>query len=255
MKFYLGLHQPSDAELIRHPVFVSCMRLIGRKKPLAHDDWLMDSGGFTMISKNGAYTVTEKQYLECIQRHSPKVAFCQDWMCEAFILKKTGLTITEHQRRTLESYLSLRGKDDRIRPVLQGWTPDDYCRHLEMYSKAGAPMDQLFGVGTVCSRNGDPRAIVEIMMGLKLMEPRIQLHGFGVKTKSLAEAKGLLASADSMAWSSRGRRAKLCAWCGKKSCANCLEFALLWRKKVLCMCSTNLTEGAWGNVCLTHTEK
>jgi hypothetical protein len=93
MKFYLGLHQPADAELTRHPVFMSCMRLMDRKKPLVHDDWIMDSGGFTMISKHGAYTVTERRYLECIRRHSPKMAFCQDWMCEPFILKKTGLAI------------------------------------------------------------------------------------------------------------------------------------------------------------------
>lgn len=235
MKFYLGLHQPSDAEKTRHPVFISVARLLTRKKPVDHDDWMMDSGGFTMISKHSRYTISEDQYLACIRRHSPALAFCQDWMCEEFILKKTGLTIEEHQLRTLRSYLSLSEKEPKIRPVLQGWALDDYWRHIEMYERAGVRLDQLFGVGTVCSRNGDPLTIFGIMFGIKLAVPEMQLHGFGVKAEALAACSELLFSADSMAWSSRGRRAKLCSWCDKGSCANCLEFALLWRKKVLAL--------------------
>lgn len=235
MKFYLGLHQPADAEKIRYPAFISVARLLTRVKPVDHGDWLMDSGGFTMISKHGRYTISEEQYLACIRHHNPKLAFCQDWMCESFILAKTGLTIEDHQRRTLDSYLSLSAKEPRIRPVLQGWGMFDYWRHIEMYEKAGVRLDQLFGVGTVCSRNGDPLLIFGIMLGIKLAAPQMQLHGFGVKTEALAMCAPLMASADSMAWSSRGRRSKLCAWCRKGSCANCLEFALLWRKKVLAM--------------------
>lgn len=235
MKFYLGLHHASDAERTRVPVFMSVTQLIKRVRPVDHADWMMDSGGFTMISKHGRYTISEKEYLDCIRRHNPTLAYCQDWMCEGFILKKTGLTIVEHQRRTLESYLSLSAKEPRVRPVLQGWNLLDYWRHMEMYDKAGVGLNQLFGVGTVCSRNGSPLTILGIMLGIKAAYPQIQLHGFGVKTEALALCASLLASADSMAWSSRGRRSKICKWCPNKNCANCLEFALLWRKKVLHM--------------------
>lgn len=235
MKFYLGLHQPGDAEKIRLPVFVSMARMIGRKAPLKHDDWIMDSGGFSMISTNGRYTVSEQQYLSCIRNHNPALAFCQDWMCEPFMLQKTGLTIHEHQRRTVDSYISLHAQDGRIRPVLQGWHSDDYLRHIEMYDRAGVSLEQLYGVGTVCSRNGDPGTILQILATIKAAAPKMQLHGFGVKTESLSTCAALLASADSMAWSSRGRRTKVCAWCDKQSCANCLEFALLWRRNVLAM--------------------
>jgi hypothetical protein len=233
VKFFLGLHQPADAEKTRVSVFISMARLINRKKRLDHDDWIMDSGGFTMISKHGNYTVSEDQYLACVERHNPTHAFCQDWMCEEFILKKTGLSVKEHQNKTIESYLSLSKRDDRIRPVLQGWLLNDYLDHIGMYVNSGINMDQLFGLGTVCSRNSKPNEIFEIVAGIKRSHPEIRLHGFGVKTESLAMCAGLLESADSMAWSSRGRRMKLCPDCDIKSCANCLEFALLWRKRIL----------------------
>ena len=137
--------------------------LANRKKPLDHDDWIMDSGGFTAISKHGKYVMTRKQYLECIQHHSPLYAFCQDWMCEDFMLKKTGLTIEEHQKRTTTNYLKLVWEDNRIRPVLQGWSGSDYCRHAEMYHKNGVEMNQLFGLGTVCSRNSKPEIVQKLV--------------------------------------------------------------------------------------------
>jgi hypothetical protein len=193
----------------------------------------MDSGGFTMLLNHGRFTVSEGEYLEHIDRHNPRRAFCQDWMCEPFILEKTGLTIRDHQERTLDSYLSLSAQDSRIAPVLQGWGPSDYVRHVRMYEDAGVALDQLFGLGTVCSRNGSIESIQWILTNIKAVAPEIKLHGFGVKTTALSALHHVLDSADSMAWSSRGRRDKLCAWCGKRSCAHCLEYALLWRRKVL----------------------
>ena len=224
---------PSAAEKIKYPVFMSISCLKDRKSPLDHKDWMMDSGGFTMISQHGKYTISETEYIEHINRHNPLLAFCQDWMCEGFILKKTGLTIKEHQKRTLESYLSLSAKSDKMRPVLQGWYLEDYLRHLDMYANSKVDMSQLFGVGTVCSRNGNPRVILDLLSGIKRRVPEIQLHGFGVKTQALAMCAPLLYSADSMAWSFTGRMSKICDWCNKANCANCLEFALLWRRKIL----------------------
>ena len=233
MRFYLGLHQPADAEKINMPVFLSVARLLNRKKPLQHPCWIMDSGGFTMIAKHGMYTIGEDDYIDCINRHNANMAFCQDWMCEPFMLSKTGLTVKDHQRLTLCSYVSMASKCDKTRPVLQGWLLDDYKRHIDAHEKAGVDMKQLFGVGTVCSRNSDPNVIYNIISGIKEHYPGIQLHGFGVKSDALVAVKNLLTSADSMAWSSRGRRMKMCPDCGLNSCGNCLEFALLWRKKIL----------------------
>lgn len=202
----------------------------------------MDSGGFTMLLNHGRFVLSESDYLECLARHNPPRAFCQDWMCEPFILEKTGLTVRDHQERTLASYLSLSSIDNRISPVLQGWTPSDYAVHADMYQREGVDMSQVFGLGTVCSRNGSSNTICWILNSIKQVAPEIKLHGFGVKTTTLSTLHHMFESADSMAWSARGRRDKLCNWCGKRSCGHCLEYALLWRKKILSQLSPELKQ-------------
>ena len=240
MRFYLGTHQPAWIGQVNIPWFVSVMRLLDRKGriyPLGLPvTWCMDSGGFSQILAHGKYTVSEAQYLDVIERFSPPVAFCQDWMCEAVMLEKTGLTVREHQERTTASYLGMSYHSNIVRPVLQGWTPSDYVAHASEYARAGVDMTQLFGLGTVCSRNGSDDAPMMIVLALHDAFPGIRLHGFGLKTSALwnTAVTSRLESADSMAWSSRGRRMKLCPWeCKRQSCANCMEYALLWRRHVV----------------------
>lgn len=235
MKFYLGVHHPSKATIVNIPWFISVMSLRGRKSKLDCRDWMLDSGGFTQIGQHGEYQISEAEYLEIIERRQPNYAFCQDWMCEARILEKTGLTVTDHQQLTLESYLSMDKQSNFVQPVLQGWTPKQYADHVKMYQKAGVDMGKLFGVGTVCSRNNNAPVIHEILQCIQDACPNIRLHGFGLKTTAFMDwhIVSMLESADSMAWSLKGRYDKLCSWCPNKACQNCLEYALLWRKKVL----------------------
>ncbi len=56
-------------------------------------------------------------------------AAVQDWVCEPFMLKRTGLSVREHQRRTVASYLDLRSLAPEVPwvPVLQGWRPGIIC--------------------------------------------------------------------------------------------------------------------------------
>lgn len=75
MKFYLGLHHPSDAEKIKFPVFMSVNVLANRKKPLDHDDWIMDSGGFTAISKHGKIRYDKKAIFGMYPTPQPIVRF------------------------------------------------------------------------------------------------------------------------------------------------------------------------------------
>lgn len=51
MRFFVGLHQPSDAQHF-DAVFVSVNRLRNRKSDFRVRDWIMDSGAFTTIAKH-----------------------------------------------------------------------------------------------------------------------------------------------------------------------------------------------------------
>jgi hypothetical protein len=213
VKFYVGLHQPSDAKHFEC-AFVSVNRIRGRKKPLGAGAWIMDSGAFTEIATHGRYRSSVAEYADEINRWADDptlvAAVSQDYMCEPFIIAKTGLSVEEHQRLTIDRYDALRVATDPrvyIMPVLQGYNTADYLRHLEMYGERlwrGAYV----GVGSICKRNTDIGQIEEILTAIKRARPDLLLHGFGLKTTALSShvVQECLESADSMAWSFAARR-------------------------------------------------
>lgn len=214
MRFFTGLHQPADAQHF-DAAFVSVNRIRGRKSPFAVGDWIMDSGAFTTIKKHGGYPDTPAEYARHIKRWAGNgnllAAVAQDYMCEADMLARTGLTIPDHQFLTVQRFDVLTLAHDvggvYILPVLQGYSPDDYVRHVRMYGDrlaAGAWV----GVGSVCKRNGDPRAIEAVLLAIKTERPDLLLHGFGLKSTALKSplVRSLLHTADSMAWSFAARK-------------------------------------------------
>jgi hypothetical protein len=211
VKFYVGLHQPSDAKHFQH-AFISVNRLGVRVKPLGVGDWIMDSGAFTELSRHGRYRSSVEDYARAIHRwaHDPTLTavVAQDYMCEPFILAKTDLTVGEHQRLTIERYDQLRDLVGftHVMPVLQGYAVSDYVRHIGMYGDRLAE-GHYVGVGSVCKRNVDVGAIDEILSAVKVRRPDLRLHGFGLKTTALASpaVRARLHSADSMAWSFAAR--------------------------------------------------
>jgi hypothetical protein len=193
VRFFCGLHQPSDAKHF-DAAFVSVNRLRKRKGPFQVGDWIMDSGAFTEISTHGHYRTSVAEYAAEIRRWAWNgrllAAVSQDWMCEPWIVQKTGLSVLEHQRLTIERYDALLAEDTEgiyIMPVLQGYAPADYVRHIEMYGDRLA-QGAWVGVGSICKRNASPRAV-------------------GLKATALRSALifDLLATADSMAWSFQAR--------------------------------------------------
>jgi hypothetical protein len=212
VRFFVGLHQISDAKHFE-AAFISVNRLRPRKSPFTVQDWILDSGAFTELSTHGRYRHTPQEYADEIYRWSGNgnllAAVSQDYMCEGFILEKTGLTVREHQKRTVERYESLMRSCTgvEIMPVLQGYNPDEYAKHIEDYGEL-LTCGKWVGVGSVCKRNGDPRAIESILLTIKRERPDLRLHGFGLKTTALSSGliHKLLHSADSMAWSFHARR-------------------------------------------------
>lgn len=164
MRFYLGVHEPAWLERTTVPLFVSHRRLARRKRlPRAAGPWALDSGGFTELSMHGAWTSGPRPYALAVQRYVDEVgrlewAAPQDWMCEPFMLARTGLDVATHQRLTVENLLELRTIAPALPwvPVLQGWRLDDYLRHVEQYADAGVDLrsEALVGLGSVCRRQG-----------------------------------------------------------------------------------------------------
>lgn len=212
MRFFTGLHHPSDA---RHfdSAFISVNTVRGRKGPFAVRDWIMDSGAFTEVSKHGGYRHGVEEYAAQIRRWKDNgnllAAVSQDFMCEPFIVAKTGLSVRRHQELTIERYDDLLAQDTGvyIMPVLQGFAPAEYVAHIEAYGTRLAH-GAWVGVGSVCKRNADPRAIAAVLIAIRDARPDLRLHGFGVKKTALRSdfITSLLHTADSMAWSFHARK-------------------------------------------------
>ena len=239
--FFLGVHRAHWLAEADVPLFVSHRVLAPRKTlPRATAPWALDSGGFTELSLHHEWKTTPQSYVAAVRRYVEEIGLLQwaspqDWMNEPVMLEKTGLTVREHQRRTVDNYLELRdlAPDLPFIPVLQGWEPHEYLECLEMYAQVGVDLhaERTVGVGTVCRRQDTATAdtIFRQLDNAGLGN----LHGFGVKLTGLARYSEYLASSDSMAWSYRARRAGQQTPCTKTNCANCLHFALEWRERAL----------------------
>ncbi len=177
----------------------------------------MDSGAFSELSLYGKYRNDTGEYIKQINRWkrcgNMLAAVTQDYMCEPFITNKTGLSIEEHQIKTIERYKEIQdGTDAYVMPVLQGYSKEDYLRHIDMYGDL-LKHGMWVGVGSICKRNSNIGAIEEILSLIKEKRPDLKLHGFGLKITALSSAlvRDCLYSADSMAWSfaarSNGRNA------------------------------------------------
>lgn len=264
-RYYLGAHRPgwvSSAEMHNVPLFLSHrqMEAVSRRPTLerARTRWCLDSGGFKELETHGRWTIRARDDARAVERFQNETgglewAAVQDWMCEPDILKKTGLSVAEHQRRTVDSLLELRALAPSVPwvPVLQGWAVGDHLEHVELYERAGVDLfaEPVVGVGSVCRRSDTARAQ---MMIAELADLGLPLHAFGFKISALLaevmvrrpfgvelpEAQfmplwSVLASADSMAWSFAARMQPALPGCDHKSCQNCPRFAREWRVELL----------------------
>ncbi|WP_216209809.1 deazapurine DNA modification protein DpdA family protein [Amycolatopsis aidingensis] len=239
MKFFLGIHQPIWLTRVRDiPLLVSHRRLGHRRTlPRAVTEWALDSGGFTELQLHGRWQTDEHSYVRAVRRYADEIgnltwAAPQDWMCEQHILKRTGLTIREHQRRTVRNFLRLRelAPDLPTLPVLQGWTAADYQRCADLYELSGIDLasEPLVGIGTVCRRQH--RADVEHIVRT-FASRNLRLHGFGVKIGGIGRYAEALSSSDSASWSRRGRYVPGCGPSHRTE-SNCLRFALSWYRQI-----------------------
>jgi hypothetical protein len=217
IRFYIGLHQPSDSRHFQR-VCLSVNRVRGRRSTviIGHENSgsaLLDSGAFTELATYGQYRHSVGEYAQEVKRLCKLISLdacvAQDYMCEPFMLAKTGLSLREHQDLTIERYdeLLTHNVSCYVLPVLQGFAPDDYVAHIAAYGRR-LDLNAWVGVGSVCKRNTDPASISRVLQAIKSVRPDLRLHGFGVKLTALKHpaVRDLLYSADSMAWSFHARK-------------------------------------------------
>lgn len=217
--FCLGSHVPGW--LSRPDLFEPATRLfysfntlskVRGLKPSAYE-LDCDSGGFTRLSMDGnwdrwsdaAFVAEVRRICSGLGR---VVSFAiKDWMCEPQILAKTGLSVDEHQRRTVESFLRLRDMAPEIPwlPVLQGWEHDDYLRCWERYEAAGVALrtQNVVGLGSTCRRHKTD--MVEGLVAELHGQGLHNLHALGMKTDGLRRCVHFLKRSDSLAWSVAAR--------------------------------------------------
>lgn len=240
MQFYLGTHRANWLSFVGVPLFVSRSVLRNRRSlPRAAAPWALDSGGFTELTLHGGWRIDAATYASDVRRYASEIgnlnwAAPQDWMCEPHVIAKTGLTVFDHQVLTTVNFLELRTVAPELPfiPVLQGWEPQDYLDHVDLYERHGVDLsaEPTVGVGSVCRRSNEDD-IARLLIALCAMG--ISLHGFGIKNLALRKCHRHIVSSDSMAWSFRARRDVPLPGCQHTNCANCVDYALLWRQRLL----------------------
>jgi hypothetical protein len=244
MKFFLGSHVLNHLEKTDVPLFISRRAFDKRKSSLdALGEWALDSGGFSELKLFGEWSINAEEYINRVNHidTTPGLMWAaqQDWMCEPVMLEKTGLTVKEHQKRTVDNLIELRTYecDVPIIPVLQGYSLEEYQNCFELFESKGIDLrsEPIVGLGSVCRRqsSNDIERIVKYFHAKDL-----KLHGFGVKTLGLRQYGEMLESADSLAWSFGARYNQEHCSVHKinpttKNCANCLQYALEWRARMV----------------------
>jgi hypothetical protein len=214
MMFFTGMDDVCHAAKVP-AAFVSVHRLRARRSTFPARRVILDCGGFTTIHRHGGYPEPPTAYAAHIRKvrgwlgKRLLAAVSEDYMCEAWMLEKTGSTIADHQRQTIERYDALLACDvagTRIMPVLQGYSPASYIEHIRAYGDRLTPR-MWVGVGSVCKRNANYRSVEGVLLAIKRERPDLRLHAFGVKRTALQSqlVRDLLFSADSMAWSFAAR--------------------------------------------------
>jgi len=211
VRFYIGVHTVSHGWRFPRSM-ISLNRLRTRRSDFKVNRWILDSGAFTEVSTFGAHRTAVEDYAAAIHRWARcgqlEVAVSQDWMCEGFVLERTGLSVAAHQRLTIDNYDRLLplAHPHAILPVLQGYRPGGYAAHVRAYGARLAP-GAWVGVGSVCKRNARVGEVEAVLLAIKAERPDLRLHGFGLKTTALRSGlvRSLLWSSDSMAWSFAAR--------------------------------------------------
>lgn len=238
MRFYLGTHRTPWLRKLSVPLMLNRRVLLKQKSwPEATAPWALDSGAFTELTKHGRWTVQPSDYVREVRELADAIGQLAlvlplDWLCTEGALKATGLTVGDHQRLSVESYLELRDLAPELPwvPVLQGDTTASYWHCAQLYREYGVDLHWVgtVAVGSIAARQRQGE-IARLLR--ELHEYGLRLHGLGVGLGGLEVLSPYLVSADSAAWSKSAWRERPPGI--TRNCAHCKEYALYWRGKCL----------------------
>lgn len=215
MKVYWGITASrSYSQVIprTEPMIISAAGLWNghgfRRKRLDWPDWALDSGGFTALNRWGDFPFSPDQYLALVDERKPAWAASMDYPCEPDISRGTLLTVADRIAATVDLGVYLCNRSDRIVPVLQGYTAEEFEECWRLLS-AKMPVSRL-AVGSVCRRQSTEE-IAGLCWALRDFLPPMPVHGFGVKLRALRypQTWALFSSIDTNAWEYRARRQHL----------------------------------------------
>lgn len=205
LSFLLGTHSAAHLAQSPVPMFISYHRVWRRDRQLARCLWGQDSRGYMQLTMRGGYALSAREYAKLTCEHAAEIGglstvSIQDW---------------------------LRHREPRPLPCM-------YVRHADAYAAVGVDLTArpLVGVGSICRRQSGPAGAAVIRRIAQAM-PQVRLHAFGFKFTGLRAVAPLLASADSLAWSYDARRRPPLPGHSHRNCANCLDYALRWRERML----------------------
>jgi hypothetical protein len=203
------------------PILVSANSLwdnkrqrFGRYKGYAGFDVALDSGGFEAMRRYGGYRWSAVQYLALAKLMQPTWYAQMDFCCEPELAANQAAVYARIDR-TVAGLVECQEIAERLgmprpMPVLQGWSPDDYCQG-PIYDPSFV-WPALVGIGSVCRRDvHGPTGILAVISALHARVPEhVRFHLFGVKSAVLKclvdQFPNRIQSIDSMAWSYRARR-------------------------------------------------
>ena len=158
----------------------------------------------------------------------------QDWMCEPFIIERSGLSVREHQERTVTSYLELR--QDRPEPAIHSCLAGVASRRLPSPVPTCTPPTgvdlatlPLTGLGSVCRRQSTTRSPPS---SPSWPAAAFACTGSGSRPAACHLYGHLLALPPTQKrWpvTPRAGHRPLPGCTGHKNCANCLVYATRWR--------------------------
>ena len=176
---------------------------------------MLDSAGFTALSTYRGYPWPIAAYLDLAEAYPFRLFAAPDYCCEAEVASDRE-EVLDRIARTLGAFAEARrqaadrGIADRLMPVLQGRTPDDYERHADHLAHVIRP-GMTLGVGSTCRRAvGGSEGLVAVFERLdRILPAGVLLHGFGVKGQMLSFVGHLahrIVSVDSQAYGVAARR-------------------------------------------------